>query len=96
MGAPRDRDSQERFNYTFWMPPNAKEVLNEELWVDSEYKKAMDFIRDCAANPTQEQCKWESLPKQPGDPTELPVIEETGGSGSKSPDHPWCTHGDQR
>lgn len=71
-------ESHKKFENTFWMPPNAKEVLNEDLWVDSEYKKAMDFIKNCAANPTQEQCKWESLPKQPGDPTELPVVEATG------------------
>jgi len=77
-------ESHKKFEYTFWMPPNAKEVLNEDLWVDSDYKKAMDFIKDCAANPTQEQCKWESLPKQPGDPTELPVIEETGEELAKA------------
>ena len=66
------------FAEAFWMPPNAKDVLNAELWPESEYKKAMDFIRECAKTPDDERCKWVPLPKEPGDPSELPAVEETG------------------
>lgn len=71
-------DSHKTFAEAFWMPPNAKDVLNEDLWAESEYKKAMDFIRACAADPAMEGCIWEDLPEEPGDPTELPFIEDTG------------------
>lgn len=71
-------DSHKAFEYAYWMPPNAHDVLNEELWADSDYKKAMDFIRHCGENPGDGACKWEPLPKDPGDPTELPEVEETG------------------
>jgi hypothetical protein len=71
-------ESHKTFEFAFWMPPNAHDVLNEELWADSEYKKAMDFIRHCGENPGDGACEWETLPKEPGDPTELPEVEETG------------------
>jgi hypothetical protein len=71
-------ESHKAFEFVYWMPPNAHDVLNEELWADSEYKKAMDFIRHCAENPGDGACEWEDLPKQPGDPTELPEVELTG------------------
>lgn len=71
-------DSHKTFDRAFWMPPNANEVLNRDLWDDSEFKKAMDFVRMCGADPTNPACVWDTLPKQPGDPTELPEVEETG------------------
>lgn len=66
------------FENYYWMPTNAHEVLNEELWPESEYAQALDFIRMCGANPDDEACIWESLPKVPGDPNEIPEVEETG------------------
>lgn len=71
-------ESHKKFDKSFWMPPNAAEVLNRELWDTSDFKKAMDFIRMCGNEPTNPACIWEELPKRPGDPTELPVIEATG------------------
>ncbi len=71
-------ESHREFDEAFWMPPDAPDVLNEELWVESEYKAAMDFIRSCGENPDEDACKWESLPKEPGNPTELPTVDETG------------------
>ncbi len=71
-------ESHKSFENAFWMPPNAKDVLNRDLWPESDFKKAMDFIRDCAARPDAEQCNWVDLPTEPGDPSELPEVEETG------------------
>lgn len=71
-------ESHKTFANAFWMPPDAKDVLNAELWEASDYKKAMDFIRDCGARPDAEPCKWAALPKEPGDPAVLPVVEATG------------------
>ncbi len=66
------------FKYTYWMPPNNPEVSNIDLWADSEMKASMDFIRECGKNPSDPKCKWDSLPREPGDPTELPDVAETG------------------
>ena len=71
-------DSHKKFENTFWMPPNAKDVLNEELWPESDFAKAISFIRKCGVNPATEGCVWESLPEEPGDPAVLPEVEETG------------------
>jgi len=71
-------ESHKRFDRAFWMPPNAGDVLNRDLWDTSDFKKAMDFIRMCGAEPTNPACIWEELPKRPGDPTQLPEVEETG------------------
>ncbi len=76
-------DTHKAFKYTYWMPPNSSDVLNEELWPESEFKAAMDFIRMCGADPTNEKCIWEALPEEPGNPTELPVVEETGADLAK-------------
>ena len=71
-------ESNKSFRDIFWMPTNADEFLNEEVWPDSDFKKSLDFIRHCGANPGAEECVWESLPEEPGDPSELPEIEATG------------------
>ena len=66
------------FADVFWMPPNANEVLNEELWAESEFARALDFVRMCGANPEDERCEWADLPAEPSDPTELPEVTENG------------------
>jgi hypothetical protein len=71
-------ESHQEFADVFWMPPNASEVLNEELWAESEFAKALDFIRKCGANPEDPACVWGVLPTEPSDPTQLPEVEENG------------------
>ncbi len=71
-------EGNKAFKNVFWMPPNAADVLNAELWGDSDYKKAIDFIKMCGAEPTNPACIWEALPEEPGNPEELPIVEETG------------------
>ncbi|MFU8802542.1 MAG: hypothetical protein ACNA8W_01920 [Bradymonadaceae bacterium] len=71
-------ESHKSFDRAFWMPPNAGDVLNHDLWDESDFKKSMDFVRMCGADPSNPACVWDVLPKKPGDPTELPEVEETG------------------
>lgn len=71
-------ESHKDFKHVYWMPPNSADVLNEELWPESDFKKALDFVKMCGANPTDPACIWESVPEEPGNPEELPVVEETG------------------
>ena len=71
-------ESHKTFEETYWMPPDAHEVLNEETWPESDYKAAVDFIRSCGDDPSQEKCDWEPLPKAPGNPNELPTVEKEG------------------
>ncbi len=71
-------ESHQGFEDVFWMPPNAGEVLNEDEWANSEYAAAVNFIRECGANPDNPACIWEDAPTEAGDPTELPTIDTTG------------------
>lgn len=71
-------ESHRDFANVFWMPPNSADVLNADLWPESDFKKAMDFIKMCGADPTNEACIWDVLPEEPGNPEDLPVVEETG------------------
>jgi hypothetical protein len=66
------------FDHYYWMPPDAGDVLNEDLWPESDYAKSLAFIRMCGAEPSNPACKWEPLPSEPGDPTTLPEVELTG------------------
>lgn len=66
------------FENYYWMPPDAHEVLNEELWPESDYAQALEFIRMCGADPDNEACEWDRLPSEPGDPTDIPQVELTG------------------
>lgn len=71
-------ESHHGFGEVFWMPPTARDVLDDELWSSSEFAKSLDFIRKCGANPEDAACKWADLPTTPGDPTELPEVTERG------------------
>ncbi|MEM6992599.1 MAG: hypothetical protein AAF721_18950 [Myxococcota bacterium] len=66
------------FKHTYWMPPEV-DGLDAESWSESEFASAMAFIRDCAANPEQEACKWEELPRDElSEDGGLPTIDLTG------------------
>jgi hypothetical protein len=66
------------FEHVYWMPPDM-ESLDEASWPESEFGKAMAFLRNCAANPTNTLCKWEELPTEAiVDVGELPTIELEG------------------
>jgi hypothetical protein len=68
------------FEHIFWMPPDL-EGLDEESWDESEYAKAMDFIRHCADSPEDDACEWEDLPTDPiAEDGELPTIDLEGAA----------------
>jgi len=60
------------FDNVFWMPPDL-EALDHASWDESDYGRAVQFLRDCVnhstgspsgrANPDP-ACKWEDLPKE--------------------------------
>ena len=66
------------FGDYYWMPPDAADVLNAELWPESDYAQSLEFIRMCGAQPDNPECEWADLPSEPGDPTELPEVEAEG------------------
>jgi len=71
-------ESHHDFADVYWMPPNAPSVLNDDLWADSEFARAFDFILGCGANPSDPTCTWADLPTQAGDPAVLPEVTERG------------------
>jgi hypothetical protein len=64
------------FESVFWMPPEV-DGLEEDTWEESEYGKAMKFIRDCATDSTP--CQYVAIPTDPiSDDGGLPEIELEG------------------
>lgn len=68
-----------KFEHVFWMPPDVEGLDWGEPWAESEYGKAVAFIRNCVANPTNAECEWAELPtEQLTDIGELPEVTLVG------------------
>ena len=52
-----------KFEHAYWMPPEVQS-LDEATWPESEYGKALAFIRHCGQNKSAPECLWEELPKE--------------------------------
>ena len=71
-------DEYLKFEHAFWMPPELQS-LDAATWPESEYGKAMAFLRNCSNNPENALCKWEELPTEAiVDQGELPTIDLEG------------------
>ncbi len=69
-------ESHRGFDDVFWMPPEL-EGLSEPTWAESEYGRAIAFIKKCADEP--ESCKWAPLPSEETATDDgLPVVELEG------------------
>jgi len=68
----------QEFQHAYWMPPDL-EGLSADNWAESEYGKALDFIRMCATNRDAPGCQFGELPQtQLNDVGEPPTIELEG------------------
>ena len=68
-----------KFEHVFWMPPDVEGLDWGAPWEESEYGRAVTFIRNCVQNPTQPQCEWAELPtEQVTDIGELPEVSLEG------------------
>ncbi|MGE3542674.1 MAG: PPC domain-containing protein [Kofleriaceae bacterium] len=64
-------DAYKQPNHRYWMPPDTS-FASHEAFQSSEFQRAIDFIQDCAENPTNAGCSWQELPDSIG-----------GGGGGK-------------
>ncbi|MBK8239001.1 MAG: hypothetical protein IPK74_26040 [Deltaproteobacteria bacterium] len=75
-------ESHRDFAGTFWMPPD-NEGLSEATWAESEYARAIAFIKECARN--HDACAWAPVPTAETAIDEgLPVVELEGEALARS------------
>jgi hypothetical protein len=72
-------DAYLTFEHVFWMPPEIEGLDFGAPWEESEYGKAVAFIRNCVSNSDAADCDWVDLPtEQVVEEGELPEVELEG------------------
>ncbi|MGE0547938.1 MAG: PPC domain-containing protein [Kofleriaceae bacterium] len=53
-------------SHRYWMPPDTAFAAHSDF-TNSEFQTALNFIQNCAANPSAAGCQWEDVPETLGD-----------------------------